>query len=121
MKIVLSRGLLKASETTGISILQNVAHATGERFVLPQADINSVIDESIAAAAEPLKHISVYRTADADEVVFEISDALILRVFDMYSHVSQHLCSIFMFVRPLFGMFTREMKAIDSMVFEKRK
>lgn len=121
MKIVLSLGLLKASETTGVSIMQNVAHATGERFVLPQADINSVIDEAIAFA-EPLKHISVYRLEDdADEMVFEISDALILRVFDMYSHVSQHLCSIFMFVRPMFGMFTREMKAIDSMVLEKRE
>lgn len=121
MKIVLSLGILKASETTGVSIMQNVAHATGEPFVLPQADINSVVNEAIVTA-EPFKHISVYRLEDdADEVVFEISDALILRVFDMYSHVSQHLCSIFMFVRPMFGMLTREMKAIDSMVLEKRE
>ncbi len=120
MKIIVSMSLLKAAQANVASIVRSVAQATEDvDTTITTQDIDLTVDK-LTAETVSLKHFAVYRSAD-DCAVFEISDALIIRVYELYSHLAHHLCSAFMFMRPMFGMLTREMKAIDSMVLEERE
>lgn len=118
MKFIFSTALLKASESTVNQIAQGASAVAGLDF--PSSSSSSSIMHTIVEMereAANMKHVSVSHAGD--EVTFEISDALIIRVLDMYANIAHHVCAVYMFVRPMFSMTSREMKAIEEMANER--
>lgn len=116
MKIIFSTELLKASESTVNQIAQGASAVAGLDFPSSSSSIMHTIVEMERETAN-MKHVSVSHAGD--EVTFEISDALIIRVLDMYANIAHHVCAVYMFVRPMFSMTSREMKAIEEMANER--
>lgn len=116
MKIIFSTALLKASENTGSQIADSIASLTGEQRCVPTEGILHTIVK-MERETQSSKHISVSHVGN--EVTFEVSDVLIMRVLDMYSNVVHHVCALVMFARPMFSMLKREFKDIEEMVAER--
>lgn len=116
MKFIFSTALLKASESTVNQIAQGASAVAGLDFPSSSSSIMHTIVEMERETAN-MKHVSVSHAGD--EVTFEISDALIIRVLDMYANIAHHVCAVYMFVRPMFSMTSREMKAIEEMANER--
>lgn len=116
MKFIFSTALLKASEATVNQIAQESSAVAGLDFPSSSSSIMHTIVEMERETAN-MKHVSVSHAGD--EVTFEISDALIIRVLDMYANIAHHVCAVYMFVRPMFSMTSREMKAIEEMANER--
>lgn len=116
MKFIFSTALLKASESTVNQIAQGASAVAGLDFPSSSSSIMHTIVGMERETAN-MKHVSVSHAGD--EVTFEISDALIIRVLDMYANIAHHVCAVYMFVRPMFSMTSREMKAIEEMANER--
>ena len=115
MKFVFSTALLMASEATANQIAQEVSAVAGLDSLSSSSIVHTVAEMERETAN--MKHVSVSRAGD--EVTFEISDALIIRALDMYANIAQRVCAVYMFVRPMFSMTSREMKAIEEMAAER--
>lgn len=116
MKFIFSTALLKASEATVNQIVQESSAVAGIDFPPSSSSIMHTVVEMERETAN-MKHVSVSHAGD--EVTFEISDALILRALDMCANIAHRVCAVYMFVRPMFSMTSREMKAIEEMANER--
>lgn len=117
MKFIFSIALLKASEATVNQIVQEASAAAG--LDSPSSSSSSIMHTVVEMERETadMKHVSVSHAGD--EVTFEISDALVIRALDMYANIAHRVCAVYMFVRPMFSMTSREMKAIEEMANER--
>lgn len=116
MKFIFSIALLKASEATVNQIVQEASAAAGLDSPSSSSSIMHTVVEMERETAD-MKHVSVSHAGD--EVTFEISDALVIRALDMYANIAHRVCAVYMFVRPMFSMTSREMKAIEEMANER--
>jgi len=114
MKFVFSTALLTAFEVTANQIAQEVNTVAGLDS-LSSSVVHTVAEMERETAN--MKHVSVSRAGD--EVTFEISDALIIRALNMYANIAHRVCAVYMFVRPMFSMTSREMNAIEEMAAER--
>ena len=111
MKIIISRKVALESHLVG----QQVA----ARFGTHIPDIS--LDEQVEAAQDataPLRHVSIYR--DNEDIVYEISDSLLIMVLRWYSRVAGHVGALIDIAAPLFKSAQQEFAEICEIAAEQK-
>ena len=111
MKIIISRTLWKASSDVGAEVAQAIAPG------FPTFTVEEQLNQLLEGNA--FKHFAI--EVDSNEISYEISDELLIRILRMYSRVISTCAAIVQLAKPLFAGFKNDIAAINEMAREPKE
>lgn len=111
MKIVISREVALESHLAS----QQIAARFGAH--IPDISLDEQVEEAQNATAS-LRHLSIRR--EGDDVVYEISDTLLIMVLRWYTRIAGHVGALIDIAAPLFKSAQQEFAEICELAAEQK-